>query len=98
MLGCGLAELRPRNLRMNKTGYRQFLSDLVYKWAPLGLVILLFIICTALASVSGRLSHAEFVGFCVTALLLVILFAMSHCILRYIVDQNQVDLEKNQES
>ncbi|KUI71709.1 hypothetical protein VM1G_11737 [Cytospora mali] len=77
-------------------GHRKFLYDLTYKWTPLGLVLLLFIICTALLTVSGRLSRSEVIGFCVTAGLLIAFFATCHLALYCTRIKDQVDLEKNQ--
>ncbi|ROW06082.1 hypothetical protein VMCG_04563 [Cytospora schulzeri] len=79
-----------------KRGQRKFLYDLVYKWTPLGLIVYLFIVCTALLSVSGKLSHAEVVGFCVTAGLLIAFFAICHLVLYCTRIKDQVDLEKAQ--
>lgn len=75
-------------------GHRKFLYDLAYKWTPLGFVVFLFIVCTALLSVSGKLSHAEVVGFCVTAGLLITFFATCHLILYCTRIKYLVDLEK----
>ncbi|KUI60080.1 hypothetical protein VP1G_07286 [Cytospora mali] len=77
-------------------GHRKFLYDLTYKWTPLGLVVFLFIICTALLTVSGRLSRSEVVGFCVTAGLLIAFFATCHLALYCTRIKDQMDLEKDQ--
>lgn len=97
MLGRGLSELRPQHLKMHTKWYHRFLHDMVYKWAPWGFVILLVIICTMMLSVSGKLTHAEYTGFCITAGLSVGMFITCHLVHRYCIRiNNQADLEKNQ--
>lgn len=97
MFGRGLFEVQPQKFEMDQTRGRQrkFLYDLVYKWTPLGLVVYLFIVCTALLSVSGKLSYAEVVGFCVTAGLLIAFFAICHLVLYCTRIKDHMDLEKN---
>ncbi|ROV92641.1 hypothetical protein VSDG_06569 [Cytospora chrysosperma] len=97
MFGRELFEVRPQSFGMDQTRGRQheFLHDLVYKWTPLGLVVYLFIVCTALLSVSGKLTYAEVVGFCVTAGLLIAFFATCHLALYCTRIRDQMDLEKN---
>lgn len=97
MFGRDLSGVRPSNFKMDQTReQRKFMYDLVYKWTPLGLVVYLFIVCTAMLSVSGNLSHAEVIGFCVTAGLLIAFFASCHLVLYCTRIKDQMDLEKNQ--
>lgn len=99
MFGRGLLQVRPSNLDMDRTrGHRKVLYDVAYKWAPLGPVILLFIICATLLSVWGQLSPPVVIAFCTTAGILVAFFVLSHLILYFTRIKDDVDLEKNRGS